>query len=96
MRNMGLLLIQMLLSMRSLRMDTVVQRIHTMSLVSSLLLLTFKHIELTKKNSGQSKSGVYLCKYPDVDLKFSESKKYPDNLTLKMIIFKVCFFFLSS
>lgn len=40
---------------------------------------------------GQSKSGVYLCKYPDVNLKFAEVKKWPDNLTLKMVIFKICY-----
>jgi len=40
---------------------------------------------------GLSKSGVYVCKYPDVSLKYSECKKWPDSLTLKMIVFKLCF-----
>ena len=40
---------------------------------------------------GQSKSGIYLCKYSDISLKYAENKKWPENLTLKMIIFKVRF-----
>jgi hypothetical protein len=40
---------------------------------------------------GQSKAGVYLCKYPDVNLKFVESKRFPEYPLLKMIIFKLCY-----
>ncbi|CAF0776241.1 unnamed protein product [Brachionus calyciflorus] len=40
---------------------------------------------------GQSKSGVYLCKYPDVAIKYNESRRYPDHFTFKMIIFKICY-----
>jgi hypothetical protein len=43
---------------------------------------------------GQSKSGIYLCKYSDISLKYAENKKWPENLTLKMIIFKVSNHFL--
>ena len=42
---------------------------------------------------GQSKSGIYLSKYSDISLKYAENKKWPENLTLKMIIFKVGFYF---
>ena len=45
---------------------------------------------------GNSKSGVYLCKYPDVSLKYTQAKKLPDQLTVKMIIFKVLFFGFAS
>lgn len=38
---------------------------------------------------GQSKSGVYLCKYADVALKFNEVKRFPDSDSFKMIVFKV-------
>lgn len=40
---------------------------------------------------GQSKSGVYLCRYPDVALRFNELHRYPDHFSLKMIIFKICY-----
>lgn len=38
---------------------------------------------------GQSKSGVYLCKYPDVALGYNELHRYPDHFSLKMVIFKI-------
>ena len=40
-------------------------------------------------SKGQSKCGVYLSRYSDIALKYSESKKWPDHLMVKMVIFKV-------
>ena len=40
---------------------------------------------------GQSKSGVYVCRYVDVALKHSEYRTRGDSMLAKMLIFKVLY-----
>ena len=56
-------------------------------MVNSKLKKIFKIKQFYLK--GQSKCGVYLSRYPDIALKYTENKKWPDHIMVKMVIFKV-------